>query len=117
MSLNLHVEGDADSQSLKEWLMADEDIRRDIQWETPHPDPGKLGPASEILQIVLDRADALTPMIIAILVWLRSLRGAITVEVKNQKRSVKITSQRVRGISADRINELAREVRRSLDEE
>ncbi|GAA2205523.1 hypothetical protein GCM10009850_009810 [Nonomuraea monospora] len=117
MNLSLYVEGAAESQSLKEWLMADEDIRRDIRWETPSPDPGKLGPASEILQLILDRADALTPTIIAVLVWLRSLRGSITVEVKNQKRSVKITSQRVRGISADRINELAREVRRSLDEE
>jgi hypothetical protein len=117
MILSLCVEGDAETHSLKEWLIADEDIRRDIRWESPSQDPEKLGPASEMLQLVLDHADALTPTIIAILVWLRSLRGSITVEVKNQKRSVKITSQRVRGISAERINELAKEIRRSLDDE
>ncbi|NBE95208.1 hypothetical protein FE391_20110 [Nonomuraea sp. KC401] len=117
MNLSLYVEGDAESQALKEWLAADDDIRRHIRWQTPSQDPDKLGSASEVLQLVLDRADALTPTILAALIWLRSLRGTITVEVKNQKRSIKITSQRVRGLSADRINELAKEVSRSLDEE
>ncbi|NUT38626.1 MAG: hypothetical protein HOV86_01460 [Thermoactinospora sp.] len=110
-------EGDANSPTLREWLAADEDLRRRIKLAPPGHEPGKLGPVADVVQVVLQHADVLTPTVIAVLVWLRGMRGTISVDVKNDKRSMKITAQRVRGLSGNSITELAREITRSLDEE
>jgi hypothetical protein len=67
--------------------------------------------------LVLEQGGALSVAVHVLLLWLRTRRGPVSIEVQRGKRRVKVTAQRVRPLDAAQLAELTREIAKTLDEE
>jgi hypothetical protein len=72
MRVSLRVEGEEDLRSLQDWLLADRTVRRGAQIElasSSHEEPGRQGPAYDILSLLLGTSFNAASLGVAVASW------------------------------------------------
>jgi hypothetical protein len=96
-------------RSLREWMIADAELRGRVHLTVRPPEPGKLGAVSDSLTVALGSGGAVTATATAVstvlITWIRRRAGTITVKLtRPDGASVEYHAENIRGLSAAEIN-------------
>jgi Effector Associated Constant Component 1 len=106
-----------ETDPLPGWLDADEDLRGQAEVRASATTPGTLGPPPELVELILQRGGALTVAVHVVLLWLRTRRGTVSLEIKKGKSTAKLSAQQVKGLDPQQLAALADKVANALDEQ
>lgn len=73
---------DTSALPLYRWLTDDPDVRRDATLSFASGQPGDMGGALEVINVVLSNTIALSSLVLAIATWRGSRRNSPTVEIE-----------------------------------
>ncbi|MFC5959549.1 hypothetical protein ACFP51_35650 [Streptomyces pratens] len=124
MRVTLAVEaGDGDaagaSDDLYQWLRQDPDLRVLVRREVPAAPPGgAMGALGELISLLLAPGGPTAALGAAVVVWLQGRRGNQTVTLTlPDGTQVVVSSEKVRGLTAEGAGELAERVAAALQQE
>ncbi|MFJ9660564.1 hypothetical protein ACIRPR_21695 [Streptomyces griseoflavus] len=115
--------GDGDeagaSEDLYEWLRQDPDVRPFVRREVPAaPEDGAMGALGELVSLLLAPGGPTAAIGAAVVVWLQGRRGNQTVTLTlPDGTQVVVSSEKVRGLTAEGASELAERVAAALQQE
>ncbi|GGU98177.1 hypothetical protein GCM10010260_37940 [Streptomyces filipinensis] len=103
-------------RSLRDWLVAEEELRGRVRLELPEPEPGALGSLVAALTVALGPGGVATAAASVLISWLRRRTGDVTVKVlRPDGTSVEFSTTNVSGLDATEVQRIAAELSRSLD--
>ncbi|WP_409470678.1 effector-associated constant component EACC1 [Streptomyces sp. HC307] len=104
------------TDDLYDWLRQDPELRGLIRRESPAGVPaGAMGAWSEVLTLVLAPGGPTAAAGAAVVVWLQNRRGNQTVTINQPDGTqVVVSSEKVRGLTAEGASELAQQVAEAL---
>lgn len=105
-----------DLRALRASLVAEDDFRGRVELRESPPPPGTMGAILDALEVGLGPGGAATAVAGAVIVWLRSRRGKITVKLTKGKESVEVAADRVRDLDAAAVHKLAGELAAALEQ-
>ncbi|MEU1694026.1 hypothetical protein ABZ590_21820 [Streptomyces hirsutus] len=124
MRVTLAVDaGDGDaagaSEDLYQWLRQDPDLRVLVRREVPDALPdGAMGALEELISLLLAPGGPTAALGAAVVVWLQGRRGNQTVTLSlPDGTQVVVSSEKVRGLTAEGAGELAERVAAALQQE
>ncbi|MFH9616639.1 effector-associated constant component EACC1 [Streptomyces pratensis] len=124
MRVTLAVDaGDRDgagaSDDLYQWLRQDPDLRAFVRREVPGTPPGgAMGALGELISLLLAPGGPTAALGAAVVVWLQGRRGNQTVTLTlPDGTQVVVSSEKVRGLTAEGTSELAERVAAALQQE
>ncbi|MGV9254573.1 effector-associated constant component EACC1 [Streptomyces sp. NPDC003697] len=111
------VTGAADeTRSLLAWLTDDDGLRGRVAPQERPPVPGTLGPALDGLLVALGSGGAATGLTTALVSWIRSRRGSVTVKAtRPDGASVEISTKLVAPMTAQELRTFVANTSRILD--
>ncbi|MEU6507828.1 MULTISPECIES: hypothetical protein [unclassified Streptomyces] len=103
-------------RSLRDWLVAEEELRGRVRLELPPPEPGALGSVVAALTVVLGPGGVATAAASVLISWLRRRTGNVSVKlVQPDGTSTEFSATNVRGLDAMEVQRITAELSRSLD--
>jgi hypothetical protein len=107
------------SDDLYQWLRQDPDLRVFVRRETPAaPTDGAMGALGELIALLLAPGGPTTALGAAVVMWLQNRRGNQTVTIiRPDGTQVVVSSEKVRGLTAEGTSELAERVAAGLGQE
>jgi len=102
--------------ALRRWLDESEELHGRVEVAPPVVEPGGLGPELEIVRLLLESGGVATVLIESIVLWLRSRRSDVSVEVSIGRKKIKVRSGSLRNASTEDLAKLVRSVTRELTE-
>jgi hypothetical protein len=103
--------------SLRRWLDGTDELRGRLD-VTPAPArPGELGPDPETVRLLIESAGAVALAVESVMLWLKSRRSDVTIEVSVGDRRITVKSNSLRNASTGDLAELTRDTVRALTEE
>ncbi|MDH6579121.1 hypothetical protein [Kitasatospora sp. MAP5-34] len=105
-----------DVRSLRQWLVAEDELRgRVVLAETPPP-PGALGAVVDALTVALGPGGVATAIASVLISWIRRQRGSVSVKVTRPDGTVtELSATHVSGLEPARLRELTAELSGSLE--
>ncbi|MFJ1549762.1 hypothetical protein [Streptomyces sp. NPDC088246] len=119
MRITLEVGGPAETDDLRQWLRHDPGLRSAVGQAPPGtPVPGSMnGGVAELIPVLLTPGGLTAAMAAAVVAWLQSRRGNQTVTItRPDGPQVTVTSERVRGLTAEGTGDLAQRVAEALQQ-
>jgi hypothetical protein len=117
--ITIEVAGDraADEfRSLRDWLVAEEELRGQVRLELPPPDPGALGSVVEALTVALGPGGVATAAASVLISWLRRRTGNVSVKVvRTDGTSAEFSATHVSGLNATEVQRITADLSRSLE--
>jgi hypothetical protein len=106
------VEATDEADDLYAWLREDPELRALARREAPaRPRDGEMGALYELITLLLEPEGTVAVFGAAVVTWLQTRRGNQTVTIRRPDGTrVVVSSQRVRGLSAEGAAELARQI-------
>ncbi|MCM2388288.1 effector-associated constant component EACC1 [Streptomyces albipurpureus] len=111
--------GPAETDDLRQWLRRNPELRCAIgQSRSGPPAPGGMsGGAAELIPLLLTPGGLTAAVAAAVVAWLQSRRGNQTVTITQPDGTqVTVTSERVRGLTAEGTGDLAQRVAEALQQ-
>lgn len=107
------------SEDMYQWLRQDPDLRAFVRKEAPAaPMDGAMGAAGELIALLLAPGGPTTALGAAVVMWLQNRRGNQTVTItRPDGTQVVISSEKVRGLTAEGTGELAERIAAALGQE
>ncbi|MGY0070304.1 effector-associated constant component EACC1 [Streptomyces sp. QTS137] len=107
------------SEDLYQWLRQDPDLRVLVRREVPAAPPGgTMGALGELISLLLAPGGPTAALGAAVVVWLQGRRGNQTVTLSlPDGTQVVVSSEKVRGLTAEGAGELAERVAAALQQE
>ncbi|MFI5677407.1 effector-associated constant component EACC1 [Streptomyces cellulosae] len=107
------------SEDLYQWLRQDPDLHAFVRREAPAAPPeGAMGALGELIALLLAPGGPTAALGAAVVVWLQNRRGNQTVTITlPDGTQVVVSSEKVRGLSAEGTSELAERVAAALRQE
>ncbi|WSQ11416.1 hypothetical protein OG604_28790 [Streptomyces sp. NBC_01231] len=107
------------SDDLYQWLRQDPDLRAFVRREDPVvPPEGAMGALGELIALLLAPGGPTAALGAAVVVWLQNRRGNQTVTITlPDGTQVVVSSEKVRGLTAEGTSELAERVAAALRQE
>ncbi len=88
-------------RSLREWLLAEEELRGRVRLEEGAPEPGTMGTLSDVLTLTLAPGGLAAVFTGAFIAWIRHRTGSADYRLIRRDGSViEVSAQRVRGLDA-----------------
>ncbi|MFE0256011.1 hypothetical protein [Streptomyces sp. NPDC059010] len=122
MRVTLAVEAESGDHTgamdeLHDWLRQDPELRGRVRREPPASAPaGAMGAWSELVTLLLAPGGPTAAVGAAVVVWLQNRRGNLTVTINQPDGTqVVVSSEKVRGLTAEGTSELAQRVARALE--
>ncbi|WP_166027932.1 effector-associated constant component EACC1 [Streptomyces chilikensis] len=114
-----HADPVAEADDLYAWLREDPELRAVALREPPgRPDDGEMGALYELVTLLLEPEGTVAVFGAAVVAWLQTRRGNQTVTIRRPDGTrIVVSSERVRGLSAEGAAELARQIVRELGDE
>jgi hypothetical protein len=100
MTFTVRISGNGlsdDLRSLRIELISQSDWRGKVRLVERPPDPGTLGPVLEALQVLANPA-AVSPLIAALVAWLRYRTSDVDLKVRRKTTTVTLSGKRLRQI-------------------
>jgi Effector Associated Constant Component 1 len=98
-------------RSLRRWLFDVGGLSGPIDLRSAEPRPGELGAATDALIVALGSGGAVTTLVGALVSWLRNRSTDVTIKlVRPDGSSVKFDARRVRGLDADEVGALIKDL-------
>ncbi|MGW1106730.1 effector-associated constant component EACC1 [Streptomyces sp. NPDC002540] len=119
MRITLEVGGPAETDDLRQWLRRNPELRGAVgQALSGPPMPGSMsGGAAELIPVLLTPGGLTAAVAAAVVAWLQSRRGNQTVMINRPDGTqVTVTSERVRGLTAEGAGDLAQRVAEALQQ-
>ncbi|MFI1294163.1 hypothetical protein ACH4VM_38185 [Streptomyces sp. NPDC020792] len=94
MRLEVHVEPDAGGlRSLQSWLRSDPDVRRSVTTEMRGsvPQPGEMGTALDVLQLVTGNGWSAASFVLALVAWRQTRPQRPRVEIRRGDTAIVLT--------------------------
>lgn len=114
----MHIDMTTDSPSqlrdLHTWLLRDPELRGRVRLRRQPPPPEALGALTDAVEVALGPGGALTALAGAVVVWLRSRKGSVTLKLTRDGDSVELTAQGVHGLTPAEIRALIEETASTL---
>ncbi|MFF2012348.1 hypothetical protein ACFVWY_25135 [Streptomyces sp. NPDC058195] len=113
----LRADSPAETDDLRRWLRLDPGLRQAVGRGTAGaPEPGSMsGGVAELIPVLLAPGGLSAALAAAVVAWLQSRRGNQTVTItRPDGTQVTVTSERVRGLTAEATGDLAQQVARTL---
>lgn len=100
------------TDDLRAWLGRQRELRGRVQRVSAAPqDPGVMGTAAELITVVLAPGGVATVLAAAVVAWVQNRRGSQTVTItRPDGTEVTVTSDRVKGLTAQQTGELAQQI-------
>ncbi|MFE7232205.1 effector-associated constant component EACC1 [Streptomyces sp. NPDC002405] len=107
------------SDDLYQWLRQDPDLRAFVRREAPDaPADGAMGALGELIALLLAPGGPTAALGAAVVMWLQNRRGKQTVTItRPDGTQVVVSSEKVRGLTAEGTSELAERVAAALAQE
>ncbi|MFC5831051.1 effector-associated constant component EACC1 [Nonomuraea insulae] len=118
MTVQLNVEGDNRGDELRDlygWLSEEPELRGRIRIIEAPPEPGTLGTAPDLLQLLLGAGGAFATMATVLVAWLGTRRGEVSVKVSRGEDSVELTAKGIKALDAASAKALTDHVAHLLD--
>ncbi|MGR6922943.1 effector-associated constant component EACC1 [[Actinomadura] parvosata] len=119
MTVHLRVEGDNAGDELRDlyaWLGEEPELRGRVRIVEAPPEPGALGAAPGLLNLLLGAGGGLATAATVLVAWLGTRRGEVSVKAGRGDRSVELTAKGVKALDAAAARDLAEQVVRLLEE-
>ncbi|MER7201900.1 MULTISPECIES: hypothetical protein [unclassified Streptomyces] len=119
MRLVLDVQGSAaDTADLRRWFVRQPELRGAlVPPATQVPQPGTMGAVDHVLELLLQPGGMTAVVAAAVVAWLQNRRGSHTVTItRPDGTQVVVTAEKVRGLTAQGVSELAQRVAAALEE-
>jgi hypothetical protein len=119
MDVTITVEGRAAPDELRalDLELSDVDeLRGRVRPVAMRPRPGELGVLDSALVVAVGQGGAITVVVTALVAWLRRRVGTLSVKVTVGDRSVEVSSENVRGLTAEQVRSLVNELSESITE-
>ncbi|GGT10492.1 hypothetical protein GCM10010207_06360 [Streptomyces atratus] len=119
MRITLEVGGPAETDDLRQWLRRNPELRGAVGRALSGPPmPGSMsGGAAELIPVLLTPGGLTAAVAAAVVAWLQSRRGNQTVTINRPDGTqVTVTSERVRGLTAEGAGDLAQRVAEALQQ-
>lgn len=98
-------------RQLRDWLLAEDELRGGVEMIERTPDPGRLGPILEGLRILADPGGAVLASVLV--AWIKQRRSSVKVRITGRGgKCISIDAERVRLMSADDLSELTGRIAR-----
>ncbi|WP_439947329.1 effector-associated constant component EACC1 [Streptomyces sp. BBFR109] len=102
-------------RSLRDWLVAEEELRGRVRLESPPPEPGALGSVVEALTIALGPGGVATAAASVLISWLRRRTGDISLKATwPDGTSTELNVTNVKGLDVTEVQRMTAELSRSL---
>ncbi|MGW3205602.1 effector-associated constant component EACC1 [Streptomyces sp. NPDC001135] len=102
-------------RSLRDWLVAEEELRGRVRLELPPPAPGALGSLVAALTVALGPGGVATAAASVLISWLRRRTGDISVKVvRPDGTSAEFSATHVLSLDAAEVQRITAELSRSL---
>lgn len=102
-------------RSLRDWLVAEEQLRGRVRLESPPPEPGALGSVVEALTVALGPGGVATAAASVLISWLRRRTSDISVKMTlPDGTSTEFSTTNVSGLDAAEVRRITAELSRSL---
>ncbi|MGA6158805.1 effector-associated constant component EACC1 [Stenotrophomonas sp. NPDC087984] len=110
--------GSGAAGDLRRWLIRDPQLRGRLGREpAAEPTAGTMGATAELLPVLLAPGGLTAALAAAVVAWLQNRRGNQTVTItRPDGTQVTVTSERVRGLTAQGAGDLAQRVADALDQ-
>lgn len=103
-------------RSLRDWLVAEEELRGRVRLELSPPEPGALGSAVAALTVALGPGGVATAAASVLISWLRRRTGNVSVKmIRPDGTSTEFSVTNVSGLDATEVQRITAELSRSLD--
>ncbi|MER6029925.1 hypothetical protein [Streptomyces sp. NPDC001851] len=103
-------------RSLRDWLVAEEELRGRVRLELSPPAPGALGSLVAALTVALGPGGVATAAASVLISWLRRRTGDVSVKVvRPDGTAAEFSASNVHGLDAAEIQRITAELSRSLD--
>ncbi|MFI5774577.1 hypothetical protein ACIA74_40090 [Streptomyces sp. NPDC051658] len=103
-------------RSLRDWLVAEEELRGRVRLELPPPEPGALGSIVAALTVALGHGGVATAAASVLIAWLRRRTGDVSVKTtRPDGTSTEFSATHVSGLDATELQRITVELSRSLD--
>ncbi|SEF56362.1 hypothetical protein SAMN05444920_10179 [Nonomuraea solani] len=105
MTVQLQVSADSSADALRDlyaWLSEEPELRGRVKIVEAPPEPGALGAAPDVLQLLLGAGGALATMATVLVAWLGTRRGEVSIKISRgqEESSVELTAKGVKGLDA-----------------
>lgn len=100
--------------SLYAWMNQSEELHGQFAVVPVGARPGELGADLEIMRLLLESGGVVTVLISSIVLWLKSRRSDVSVEVSVGRNKIKLSSRSLRNASVEDLERLVRGVTREL---
>lgn len=104
----------AQRSSLRGWLTRSDELRGRFDVVPAGAQPGELGGELEVVRLLLESGGVVTVLIESIVLWLRSRRSDVSVEVSVGHNKVTVSGSSLRNASAEDLEKLARSLTQDL---
>lgn len=103
-------------RSLRDWLVAEEELRGRVRLELSPPKPGALGSAVAALTVALGPGGVATAAASVLISWIRRRTGTVSVKVSRPDgTSTEFSATNVSGLDATEVQRITAELSRSLN--
>ncbi|NYV76212.1 hypothetical protein, partial [Streptomyces sp. UH6] len=110
--------GRSSADDLRGWLGRQRELRGRVKRGSGEtPEPGTMGSASEIITLLLAPGGVATVLAAAVVAWVQNRSGSQTVTItRPDGTEITVTSDRVRGLTAQQTGDLAQQIAGSLEQ-
>ncbi|TYB61469.1 hypothetical protein FXF51_28910 [Nonomuraea sp. PA05] len=118
MTVQLRIEGDNPGDDLRDlyaWLGEEPELRGRVRIIEAPPEPGALGAAPDVLNLLLGAGGGLATAATVLVAWLGTRRGEVSVKASRGDQSVELTAKGVKAVDAASARDLAAELVRMLE--
>ncbi|UBU15450.1 effector-associated constant component EACC1 [Nonomuraea gerenzanensis] len=118
MTVQLRIDGDNPGDELRDlyaWLGEEPELRGRVRIVEAPPEPGALGTAPDVLNLLLGAGGGLATAATVLVAWLGTRRGEVSVKVTLGERSVEVTAKGVKAADAAGAGDLAAQLIRMLE--
>ncbi len=103
-------------RDLYAWLTEEPELRGRVQVAEEAPQPGTMGAPIAALEIVLASGKLLATMSTALVSWLRTRSGEVSIKLTRGEQAIEVTAKGVRNLDPDQVSALTRQVAANLEE-
>ncbi|GAA3084181.1 effector-associated constant component EACC1 [Streptosporangium carneum] len=118
--MDVVVTMDSGADQLRElyaWLTEEPEIRGRVRVIERPPPKGGLGPTMDALRIALGSGGAVAAISGAVVAWLRTRPGEISIKLTKGESQIEVTGKGVKSLTARGVSELTRQLTKALGEE
>jgi hypothetical protein len=102
-------------RSLRQWLIAEEELRGHVRLAAPDDEPGSLGSVTSTLIAALGQSGAAGVFAATLIAWIRHRTSDVTYKLtRPDGTAMEIAARRIRGLDAEGIRALTADLARSL---